>query len=254
MQNPVYRLVSEALARVVSERAADRLLLGALEHARLSPESVGAADMQRVLDGPLQARLETFLPPARARQELRELAARLHMLDAEAPTLFEAPRVGGGVNQMPQAPAAGVAVMTAPRAASANPVDAGAADFDSDDFEYDDPGAPAREYDLSGSAGQDDLIGSLARFGGVQGVLLCDEGGAIVRARLVGRRADSLAPALVAAARALKARPWRILCADLGAQTVCVRPLGRHFVALLAGNAANLGQLIAELNSLRETT
>lgn len=292
MQNPVYTLVSEALARVVSERAADHMLRAALRDARLSPDGVSAEDMQRVLAGPLENRLLAVMPPGRARHELSALAERLHTLYPKAPTLFpEAePTPTGGVRWNTDAmqsvddwdalpsPVPVLAVAAGERGGAAAPgagsldafggdlvtIQADAFDFDADDFVLDDPegelgpggrGAklPARGYDLSGEVGQDALLSDLARFDGVQGVVLCDASGKVLRAR-AARGTEALGAVMAATAALLSARPWRILCADLGAQNVCVKPLASgHFVALLTGGNTNLGRLIAELSVLKES-
>ena len=281
MSNPVYSLVSAALGRVVSERAADHMLRAALRDAKVSPESVSAEEMQRVLAGPLETRLTALMPPARARYELSALAGRLQAKYPKAPTLFpemdtpvKAP--GNTVIQVTEewravpasaaaVPPAGFTPVTPTLIQDARPTvnggeasfDLDAFEFDADDFEFDDPQEPnrvqlpVREYALSLPAGQDRLLTDLARFDGVQGVVLCDANGKVLRAR-VARGADALGAVMAATAALLKQRRWRILCADLGAQTVCIKPVGQHYVALLTGNNTNLGRLIAELSVLKE--
>lgn len=283
MQNPVYSMVSEALARVVSERAADNMLRAALREASLVPEHVTAPEMQRVLVGPLQRRLSALMPPARARQELSALSMELQARYPKAPTLFEedlpARPVAVAVTAAATAttstswdttalefglPAPSAPVPAAPTEPAALDAFGGnfeieLEDFDVDEFEFDDPdegGArvtiPPRFYDLASAAGQDSLLSDLARFDGVQGVVLCDEQGRVVRSR-ISRGAEALGTVMAATARALGQRPWRILCADLGTQTVYVRPLGRHVVALLTASNTNVGRLIGELSVVKES-
>jgi|GEM_PF-5043245 len=263
MQNPVYSMVSEALARVVSERAADHMLRAALKDARLSPDQVTAEEMQKVLAGPLTERLATVMPPNRARQELSVLASRIQSMYPKAPTLF--PEMGNiswdtPASRTPPAPAvpAPEPAPVSPAAADTSEFDAGFIDFDLDEFEFDDPEEASRpplvmrEYDLRGVSGQDELLSDLARFEGVQGVLLCDASGRVVRSR-IARGADALGAVMAATAALFRNRPWRIMCADLGTQVVCVRPLGGHFVALLTSSNTNLGRLIGELSVLKES-
>lgn len=332
MQNAVYSVVSEALGRLVSARAADNMLRVALRDAQLRPETVTAQEMQRVLAGPLANRLTTIMSPERAKRELSSVARRLQEHDPKAPTLFPessdpapeaapAPSTLSGAETaeapsaapMPsvvlewnaealneptapaappvpappllswddsaltgtpaQAPApapqssafswddqsAGTALQSATWDASAlDATLASAAQLEADDFEFEDPGADLpdevswREYDLRLVEQQDLLLSDLARFDGVQGVLLCDEGGQVLRSRMT-RGAGQLGAVMAATAMMLRSRPWRIMWADLGGQTVYIRPLGRHYVALLAGSHSNLGRLTLELSTLKET-
>lgn len=130
-------------------------------------------------------------------------------------------------------------------------------DWDADDFEFEDPEealrveVAARHYDLRQPADQEALLGDLARQRGVQGVVLCGAQGQVVRARLA-RNAQPLGGVIAATALVFRDRPWRVMCADLGEQTVCMRSLGGHYVALLASGQGNVGRLIAELGALRE--
>ncbi len=279
-------MVSETLGRVVSGRAAEQLLRDALRDAALTPEHVSASEMQRVLVSTLEHRLTSVIPTLRAHDELRRLATRLQQSYPKATTLFPGAEVAPGnlatlsvwsQDDEPQDTAFQGAVWTAGRQADGAPEtardrspgsDAGeralgaedfdAGDFDLDDFEFDDPSEPAllsaplRLCDLRDASGQDGLLSDLARLGGVHGVVLCNAAGKVVRARSQ-KGADALGAVMAATAALFRNRPWHILCVDLHTQTVCVRPLGQHFVALLAGGNVNLGQLIAELSSLKES-
>lgn len=340
MSNAVFKLVVQTLAQAVSDRAADRMVRAALEDMQLLPDEVSAQEMQRVLVGPLLARLAAVMPRARAQQELISLARHLQDRYPKAPTLFDLPGSPVPGAQTPVWPptwqddqpaaisalsaatddffaAAPVAAQTptavlladpvtgagrpsARRAAAhdvapsaggvmpdehtpgepSSPVITGTPDlapsadaqtgdlaqtgsssddfaWDADDFEFDDPEealrveVAARSYDLSAPADQEALLGDLARQRGVQGVVLCDGQGQVVRARL-SRSAQPLGSVIAATALVFKDRPWRVMCADLGEQTVCMRSLGGHYVALLASGQGNIGRLIAELGALRE--
>lgn len=276
-------MVAEALGRVVSERAAEQLLRAALRDAALTPEQVGAADMQRVLADTLERRLTSVMPTLRAHDELRRLATRLQQSFPRAPTLFPDAQpvasvaswaAGAGAtnvlvpekrqqNAMPDAFGELLSIETEAQTSRADvPTVLNADDFELDDLELhapgpDGPGAPARTapfraVQLRETNGQDALLSDLAKLGSVRGVVLCDAAGKVVRARSQ-TGADALGAMMAATAALFRGRPWHILCVDLGAQTVCVRPLGNHFVALLAGSNVNLGRLIAELSSLKES-
>ncbi|PYE55696.1 roadblock/LC7 domain-containing protein [Deinococcus yavapaiensis] len=260
MSNFVYSMVSEALARVVSERAADHMLRAALHDSGLTPDDVTAEEMQRVIVGPLQQRLIAVMPPARASAELTLLASRLQASYPKAPTLF--PEASGPVWDDATLQSASSAPMSsAPVEASATPTPATSDDevdeefeFDLDDFLLDDPedAGGGKSYVLSHPSGQDELLSDLARFEGVVGVVVCDHTGKVVRSR-VPRGSDTLAR-LVAHLPVITAdRPTRLICADLGAHTVCVKTLDVHLVGVLASGSTNLGRLIVELSALKET-
>lgn len=259
MPNSVFKLVVDALAQVVSDRAADRMVRSALDDAAQTPETVGAEDMQRVLVGPLLERLSTVMPEQRARMELRALADRLHTQYPKAPTLFPVAPVAAVAAATPAGPTWDTSALSAVAAPPPPAADLSADDFewDEDDFEFDDPeealraAIPVRTYALQGVEGQEALLSDLARQRGVQGVVLCDRQGRVLRSRL-SRGAEQLGSVVAATALLLGERRWRVLSAELGEQTVCMRPLGGYFVALLASGSANLGRLIAELGALQE--
>ncbi|MFC4452227.1 roadblock/LC7 domain-containing protein [Deinococcus sonorensis] len=241
MSNPVYLLVVDSLSSAVSERAADTMLRAALRDARLSPDTVTAQDIQRVLSGPLLTRLASVLPPAQASRELRVLARRVAMEHPKAPTLFMDPDGPLNWEQVPT-PAT---------------VSVGSEDLGSDDFEFDDPDYSAfqgneRLYDLKSPAGQQDLLSDLARQPGVVGVVLCDKSGQVLRA-LAPKNAAQLGSIVAATVLLFRQRTLNILSADLGSTKVCMRPLGSHCVAVLAGEGVNIGRLMTELKQIQET-
>ena len=77
MPNPVFQLTARSLSKVVSGRAAETMLTAALHDLKLSPETVTARDMQRVLSGPLERRLSQVMPDNAAFEKLRALSRRL---------------------------------------------------------------------------------------------------------------------------------------------------------------------------------
>lgn len=234
MTNAVYTLIVSALSGIVSERAAQTLLQAALREGGLTPEGVTAAEMQRVLFGPLLTRLSGVLPEARARAELRTLAAQLGSRYPKAPTLFPAAAWDEetGTTRWDEAPELGA-----------------------DDFEFDDPeytaAPPRREYALGGAAGQEALIQDLARMPGVQGVLVCRATGEVLRERSLAGAAG-LGSVIAATALLFQKRGLNLMSADLGGRTVCMRPLGGYCVAVVAGPGVNIGRLLAELQQVRE--
>ncbi|MDO4245640.1 MAG: roadblock/LC7 domain-containing protein [Deinococcus sp.] len=286
MPNAVYTMTLQTLAQSVSERGAEALLTAALQERNLSPDEVSAAQMQLVLAGPLGHRLSTILTPERARMELGTLAQRLENEYPKAPTLFTdigaftnwdqvEPTVtdwtGTGDFSEEQAgkpewandptPAAQTAPVHAapvpPRPVAAEADDFGDDDFGDDDFEFDDPeyAAPlqGRQYALARSEEQDALIRDLGRMQGVLGVVVTRANGEILKVRAL-RDASRLGSVIAATAMLLRQSGLKLLSADLGGQTVCMRPLGEHCVAVIAGPQVNVGRLLAELQQIGEAS
>ncbi|EYB67068.1 roadblock/LC7 domain-contain protein [Deinococcus phoenicis] len=239
MTNAVYTLIVRALSGIVSERAAETLLRAALREQGLTPEGVQAQDMQRVLSGPLLTRLSGVLPPERARAELQTLSGQLQMQYPKAPTLF----VGAPLAAWDE-----TAGMTSTSWGDAQ-------QFSADDFEFDDPeytAAPTeRQYALGSAAGQDALIRDLGRMQGVQGVMVCRANGEVLRERALSG-ATNLSSVIAATALLFQKRSLNLMSADMGGQTVCMRPLGPYCVAVVAGPGVNIGRLLAELQQVRE--
>ncbi|ABF44359.1 MULTISPECIES: roadblock/LC7 domain-containing protein [Deinococcus] len=234
MTNAVYTLIVRALSGIVSERAAETLLRAALREQGLTAEGVTAGEMQRVLSGPLLTRLSGVLPPERARAELGNLAAQLQKHYPKAPTLFSSPAA------------------TWDETTSTHWEDI---DFSADDFEFDDPEytatPPERQYALGTAAGQEALIQDLGRIPGVQGVMVCRASGEVLRERaLSGSR--NLSSVIAATALLFQKRALNLMSADMGGQTVCMRPVGAYCVAVVAGPQVNIGRLLAELQQVRE--
>ncbi|PTA67603.1 roadblock/LC7 domain-containing protein [Deinococcus arcticus] len=236
MTNAVYTMIVRALSGVVSDRAAETMLRSVLREQGLAAETVTAQDMQKVLSGPLLARLSTVLPPARARKELLNLSGQLEAQYPKAPTLF--------TQNVP------LATWDEPQTDTTFD-DLG---LSADDFEFDDPEYGAlpttRTYDLARAEDQDALIQTLGRFSGVQGIMVCRASGEVLRVKAV-RDPAGLGGVVAASAMLFQKRALRLLSADLGGQTVCVCPLGGYCVAVVATSQANVGRLIVELQQLR---
>jgi hypothetical protein len=238
MTNSVYTMIARALSLSVSERAADTMLRSALRERGLSPETVTAQEMQGVLSGPLMDRLGAALPHARARTELLSLSRRLEREDPKAPTLFTDVGAFATWDDVSMSPAS--ALHDAP-------------ELGADDFEFDDPdfsAAPQRPtFELGTAAGQEALIQHLGKFQGVQGVLVSRPNGELLRARAL-RDARALSSVMAAASLVFRRRGLHLMSADLGGQTVCMRPMGEYCVAVVAGPQVNIGRLLSELQGL----
>lgn len=256
MTHAVYTPIVRALSGIVSERAAETMLRASLREQGLSPEAVTASEMQRVLSGPLLVRLSGVLPEARARTELQRMAGQLQVQDPRAATLF------GAAPAAAWDEAASGTLWTDAAWAEANgaepsgaePAGAEPADLSADDFEFDDPEyaapTPGRRYVLESAAGQEALVRDLARMPGVQGVLVCRASGEVLHERAL-QGSVNLGSVVAAAALLFKQRSLRLLAADLGGRTVCMRPLGAYCVAVVAGPGVNTGRLLAELGQVR---
>lgn len=257
MTNPVYTLTVRALSGLVSERAADTLLRGALRDQGLAPEGVNAREMQRVIEGPLLGRLSGVLPAAQARAELGALAQHLSRQEAPVP----APRAVSPAVTWDEPP--GTELTRWDDDPSDGPSDdlGGGPDdgpsLHADDFEFDDPDYTApletRAWALGDPDGQDALIAHLARMTGVQGVLICRASGEVLRERSLSGAAN-LGGVIAATALLFQKRGLRLMSADLGGRTVSMRPLGGYCVAVVAGPGVNVGRLLAELLQLREAS
>ncbi|THF85217.1 roadblock/LC7 domain-containing protein [Deinococcus sp. KSM4-11] len=238
MTNAVYTMIVRALGKLVSDRAAESMLRTALRDLRLSPDTVTGSDMQRVLSGPLLARLSTVLPQGRARQELLGLSRQLEATDVKAPTLFTQPGPSASWEEHSDATATSWDQL----------------DLDVDDFEFDDPDSAltstGQSYDLDSPLGQEDLLQALGRLSGVQGVMVCRANGEVLRVRAI-REAPGLGAVVAASALLFQQRTLRLLSAELGGRTVCVRPLGAYCVAVIVNSQSNVGRLLVELQQLK---
>ncbi|PNY81324.1 roadblock/LC7 domain-containing protein [Deinococcus koreensis] len=238
MTNAVYSMTVRALSRVVSERAAESMLRTTLRDQQLGAETVTAQDVQRLIAGPLLQRLSTVLPVTQARQELLGLSRQLEAQYPKAPTLF---------------------THLGPSASWEEHSDATATSWDGlslgeDDFEFDDPdfalSVGGRAYDLETPLGQEELLQDLGRLSGVQGVMVCRASGEVLRVRAI-REAAGLGSVIAASALLFQNRALRLMSAELGGRTVCVRPLGAHCVAVVVNSQSNVGRLLVELQQLK---
>jgi len=98
--NEVYVSTRDALATLVSERAATRMLDAALRRSSLSADTLDAGAVRKLLLGPVQRELEGILPRTGLRRTLRRLARQV--ADASpvthaAPTPVTAATAGAGL-------------------------------------------------------------------------------------------------------------------------------------------------------------
>ena len=127
-------------------------------------------------------------------------------------------------------------------------------DFSADDFEFSDPEyghlqASSKRYALNTPAGQDALLLELARQSGVQTVVLCSTGGQVLNVR-APHGAPQLGSVVAATALLFRDRELKLLSADLGSATICLRVVGPYCVALLARGSVNVGRLLSELQQI----
>jgi len=126
--------------------------------------------------------------------------------------------------------------------------------FSADDFEFSDPDyahlqAVHKRYDLATTQGQDALLYELARHAGVQTVVLCSTDGQVLSVR-APQGAPQLGSVVAATAMLFRQRDLKLLSADLGSATVCMRVVGTYCVALLARGNVNVGRLLSELQQI----
>jgi hypothetical protein len=77
MANNVYLTVCDALSLIVSRRAAENIVRDALALAQMDIDQVTVHEMQDLLRGRIFARLQTIMPVAQARGEIRTLLSKL---------------------------------------------------------------------------------------------------------------------------------------------------------------------------------
>ena len=84
---------------------------------------------------------------------------------------------------------------------------------------------------------------------GVQTVVLCSTDGQVISVR-APQGAPQLGSVVAATALLFRQRDLKLLSADLGNATVCMRVVGGYCVALLARGSVNVGRLLSELQQI----
>jgi hypothetical protein len=77
MANNIHRTVCDALSLIVSRRAAENIVRDALALEKLDADRITAREMQDLLRGRIFARLQTIMPVAQARGEVKMLLSKL---------------------------------------------------------------------------------------------------------------------------------------------------------------------------------
>lgn len=85
MPNEVYQCTRDGLARLLSPRAATRVLDDALRHAGVSPDALEPDGVRDLLMGPVRLELEGILPRSGLRRTLRRLARSVRAQARAAP-------------------------------------------------------------------------------------------------------------------------------------------------------------------------
>lgn len=127
-------------------------------------------------------------------------------------------------------------------------------DFSADDFEFVDPEyshlqASSKAYALGSKEGQNTLLTELARNSGVQTVVLCDLQGQVLAER-GPRVAAPLGSVVMAMDMLLSGRGLKLVSAQFGGATVCLRLVGNYCVAVVARGKVNVGLLLTELQQI----
>lgn len=282
MPGEAYRRTRDALATLVSERAATRVLDVALRRSHASAEDLDARSVRHLLLGPVQRELEGILPRTGLRRTMRRLArqvsdeiradgllprasALVHGDDAAtplrpvtqssvylpdaAPELHAAAQErSASVPSRPQrAPAsstAGTAVAMAERAADAPAGDAGA-----------ERGSSKPPTVVPHPLGAEILDAMTVRFAEIDGVqqVMALPTAAPPQVRGDGIEADELAPLAQSAIRLLgRFGPLRSLVVEHASGLLFVFPLGRDAIAVLTRANVNLGAVFAARAALEE--
>jgi hypothetical protein len=77
MANNIHRTVCDALSLIVSRRAAENIVRDALALEKMDADRITAREMQDLLRGRIFARLQTIMPVAQARGEVKLLLSKL---------------------------------------------------------------------------------------------------------------------------------------------------------------------------------
>ena len=291
MPNEVYLRTRDALATLVSERAATRVLDAALRRSHERAESLDERTVRHLLLGPIQRELEGILPRTGLRRTLRRLARQVaDEVRSQGDAVPESGPGGTGLQErprtvlkpvtqssvylpdatppMPDEPPAGPAAGARPapaaaphrrdppgrareRVAAVATADAGAVA----------PVATARRRDRSRPTvvphplGAEALDALSVHFAEIEGVLqvIALRASEEPQVRGDGIDPDALAPLAQSAVRLLgRFGPLRSLVLEHEAGLLFVFPLGRDAIAVLARANINMGAVFAARAALEE--
>ena len=272
MSNEVYDAAHQELARLISPRAAGRMLDDALATAAVSPEQVTPRQMRALVTGPLQADLRAILPHAGLSAALRVLTERLRAMNAEPQKAMPgASPEADGLQEKHAQPESEQAHAPSTQAASAyadvarresvpSAPSASTSASDGESVTVVDRPAPAARRTVAApllAAGLD-LDGlqrmalTFARLDHVVGVAVVQDG-RVRFARGSGIDADRAA-VLVPAAAAVMARQgaWRSYSLVHDRGQLFVIPIGRDHIVLAGRSEFNLGAVHKTLETLEE--
>lgn len=287
MANEVYLRTRDALATLVSERAATRVLDAALRRSHASAEALEPRTVRQLMLGPVQRELEGILPRNGLRRTLRRLARQIaEEGDAPGHAVMEvAPRHGP-----PPAPpekhlhpvtrssvylpdvalpadgeaGAGVstdlAESTAPRASDGIGARdavavASAAVRAGGSQPIVDRGPRSRPTVVPHPLGAEALDALAVHFAAIEGVrqVVALRAASEPQVRGEGLDADALTPVAQSAVRLLgRYGPLRSLVLEHPAGLLFVFPLGRDAIAVLARANVNMGAVFAARAALEE--
>jgi hypothetical protein len=219
--NEVYEQTRAGLSGLVPGRAARRILDAGLGQQRHTPEAVNAAEMTKVLLGPVYRDLSGVLPKAGLRRQLKQLARTLRGHDATPATEHAATADRAGEIEAATA-------TTTPRPGSAGPVLAL-------------PSDPGR------------VLAALAVLDGVDAVGVFDTVGGVVTVR--GDLPDPAALGrVIAAGGGLLGRhgALRSVCVTTTHGVLVAVPVPPQWLAVTGGPDLNLGAIYAALAALEE--
>ncbi len=219
--NEVYEQTRAGLSSLVPGRAARRILDAGLGQQRHTPEAVNAAEMTKVLLGPVYRDLSDVLPRAGLKRHLKQLARTLRGTDAR-PGTEHADTADRGADTRP-----------APAAAPHPPAPAG------------------RALSLPSDPGR--VLAALAVLDGVDAVGVFDGVGGVVTVR--GDLPDHAALGrVIAAGGGLLGRhgALRSVCVTTTHGVLVAVPVPPQWLAVTGGPDLNLGAIYAALAALEE--
>ncbi len=280
MPNEVYLRTRDALATLVSERAATRVLDVALRRSHATADSLEPQAVRTLLLGPVQRELENILPRNGLRRTLKRLARQIaEASETAGPSrtdvtprrprqqaeaeLHPVTRSSVYLPGPPLPPADGSGSSQRGSAATSVPPSPASAPHE---------GAPRREAAQAAGAaavaagdrrptvvphplGAEALDALAVHFAAIEGVrqVVALRAASAPQVRGEGLDADALAPVAQSAVRLLgRYGPLRSLVLEHHGGLLFVFPLGRDAIAVLARTDVNMGAVFAARAALEE--
>jgi len=267
--NEVYRCTRDGLARLLSPRAATRVLDDALRHAGMSPDALEPDGVRDLLMGPVRLELEGILPRSGLRRTLRRLARSVRAQARAAPGRTGAAAAAGRAVPAPHAegrgelhpvtassvylPGIAIADPVAPTPGASVPApraprqDAGARSAVAA------PADPTVMPRARNEAELESLVRPFAAIEGVVQVLAVGDRGEVVLERGDGLTAAVAAP-LVRTATHILGRHGRLrsMVVEHAAGLLFVFPVGRETAVVRTRPNVNMGAVMAARAALEE--